>query len=683
MSKFTYPTQLNFYGLLLFMVRPAMLAFYVWGILLLFVPNYFRKYTAEIVDKELRANFDKTYYFDLDGDKLSERISAGYNGFNEDVIRIQYFNKNAEPYNQWQLPGKWLQLFKLTFGDYNHNGFSEVYSLNLVGDSIFLNIKEVMLAGGLDVKNRFVCKAGTFNNNQIDVMDWGGRLMDINKDGLEEYIFFLHGGYSKFPRNTFAYDIVTDSLSVSPPSASGFALRTYFMDINGDGVSEITGGVGSPENIHYEVPFTDSCTWLMVIDPTTMNFSFPPVRYDAGIASTINPVFFRETAEKKYIAATVNFRSARKSKGTIDLLLFDINGKHLKSNEIEMGLFKTLTLFTPATDGETGLFLIDNFGHIYKTDTTLELKQHYFAKNSITTILSNFYSTIDADGDGEKEMIFMGNDKENTKLLIYSSDLKSCTELPLTDNNLVYESHVELIEDGAKAPDLLNVQVDNYLYTIRYKKSGLYIFKYPFYFGLYFLLFVFFWLLQKAQNTLAQRKLEAEKQLMKQQLTISKNQLEPHFMLNTLNNIGYMFISENREDAQYYFGKFASLIQRGLKYADQVETSLQEELEFIRDYLILQKKRFNGDLEFSIEVNEEIKLTDLKIPHSLLYTFVENAIKHGLAPKNDNRRLTIIVSNEEKNTLVIISDNGIGRAQSNELKTSGTGKGLHIIKNHY
>jgi len=195
-------------------------------------------------------------------------------------------------------------------------------------------------------------------------------------------------------------------------------------------------------------------------------------------------------------------------------------------------------------------------------------------------------------------------------------------------------------------------------------------------------LFFFLFLFQriaglKKNNILHQTQID----LMKQQLTISKNQLEPHFMLNTLNNIGYMFISENKEDAQYYFGKFASLIHRGLKYADQVETSLQEELEFIRDYLILQKKRFNGDLEFSIEVDEKIKLTDLKIPHSLLYTFVENAIKHGLAPKNDNRRLTVIVSNEEKNTLVIINDNGIGCAQSNELKTSGTGKGLHIIKN--
>jgi len=152
-------------------------------------------------------------------------------------------------------------------------------------------------------------------------------------------------------------------------------------------------------------------------------------------------------------------------------------------------------------------------------------------------------------------------------------------------------------------------------------------------------------------------------------------------MLNTLNNIGYMFSKENKEDAQYYFGRFASLIHRGLEYADKIETSLDEELKFIKDYLILQKRRFDDDLTFAIEADEEIDLDNIKIPHSLIFTFVENAVKHGLQHKLKDRKLSVIVKSVNNKICISIIDNGIGRKQSIALKTRGTGKGLSIVAN--
>ena len=112
-----------------------------------------------------------------------------------------------------------------------------------------------------------------------------------------------------------------------------------------------------------------------------------------------------------------------------------------------------------------------------------------------------------------------------------------------------------------------------------------------------------------------------------------------------------------------------------------METSLGEELKFVRDYLILQKKRLDDDLNFTIEADENIELNNIKIPHSLIFTFVENAIKHGLRPKPKDRELKIIVKQDSDKIIITITDNGIGRKQSHALKTTGTGKGLSIVAN--
>ena len=246
---------------------------------------------------------------------------------------------------------------------------------------------------------------------------------------------------------------------------------------------------------------------------------------------------------------------------------------------------------------------------------------------------------------------------------------------------MALNGHITLKHRGKGLPPIIVLQAENIVYFISYGKSKYYLLKYPVYFSVYLFLFLVFWGLQKVQNKLARSKFETEMYLVRQQLTISKNQLEPHFLLNTLNNIGYMFAKENKDDAQYYFGRFASLIHRGLKYADQVETSLSEELEFVRDYLILQKQRFEDDLETTIEAEDEIDLNTIKIPHSLIFTFVENSVKHGLRHKPENRQLSIFISKSKSYIEIVITDNGIGRKQSKVMKTTGTGKGLGIVAN--
>ncbi len=586
---------------------------------MIFTPNYFQKYTAEIIDVKHNIDFDQTYYYDLNGDGISEKIQIGYNQVKKN-IRIQHYNLEGKVYDQWMPRGNWLVYPKPIFGDYNNNGYAEIYCLSIDADSIFLSVKELMLENGLEIKNRFICKAGTFDNNENDVVDWGGKLMDINDDDFDEYVFFIHAGFSKFPRNTIAYYIINDSVAMSPLSASAFDIRLQFMDLNGDGVEEITGLIGSSENIHYEIPYTDSATWLMVIDPRTMNFHFPPLRFDVGIGSWIKPIFYNIN-DQKYIASTIYSNSAEKGINYIQLKLFAGNGKLIKEKNINKSEISRIVFINPENDKNNTYYLMDDFGNIYTTDTSLRLSLYYEPDFDNIGSSLHTYTLLDINDDGKNEVLVMAGNKKNSQkyLTIYSDKLEDALAIELPESKTYNNYHTSIINDGTADSPILLLQVGNYAYKIVYRKNPYYLFKYPAYTIVYVLLFVIFWLLQHIQNKYAQRKFKEEKKLIQQQMALSKKQLEPHFMLNTLNSIGHMFYQENKDDAQYYFGRFASLIHRSLKYANKTETTLREELEFIRDYLVLQQRRYDN-LEYIITADEAIDLDSIFIPHSLVYT---------------------------------------------------------------
>ncbi len=656
-----------------------MLALYSWIGILYFTPNYFQRYKSEIVDNQPVNDNYNVYYHDMDGDSVTERICTLINRGSEIPV-ITYYDIDENIINQWNLEGNWLLDQKIFFGDFNNNGYAEVYCITRDGDSLFLNAKELLLENGLDFENRFIFKTKIFNDDQVDAFIVGATNMDIAGDGADEFVFTIFSGYSNQPRNTFAYDFVTDSLIKSPLSASGFSTKTNYMDINGNGVDEITGFVSAVENIHYSMPYTDSCSWLMVLNPSKgMDFLFPPIRFD-GVFGGIDPVFYSING-RKYIVTKFYCKSVGNETNGYFLQLFDNNGKMITEKFLPYNEITNLSIINLNDEDHKNIFYIDDEGDIYISDTSLSINP--YSKLYIEGLKVNNGKSVllDVDNDGEEEIIFMASLPSPNKLIIYRSSLKESTVIDLPESRQAYEWHISLKQRGDNLPPIIVLQAENNVYQISYGKSQYYLLKYPVYFIAYLMLLLIFWGLQKLQYIIARYRFETENKLMRQQMALSKRQLEPHFMLNTLNNIGYMFSKENKEDGQYYFGRFASLIHRGLKYADQVETSLFEELEFVRDYLILEKNRFNGDLEFTIEAGYEIELSDIKIPHSLVFTFVENAVKHGLRHKTSHRKISIQINNVSNHIEILIIDNGIGRKQSKALKTTGTGKGLGIVAN--
>lgn len=178
-------------------------------------------------------------------------------------------------------------------------------------------------------------------------------------------------------------------------------------------------------------------------------------------------------------------------------------------------------------------------------------------------------------------------------------------------------------------------------------------------------------LAEQEKAALALAKSQTEELLRSSQLSSLKAQMNPHFIFNALNSLQSFILHNNALKANIYLTDFAQLMRLTLEMSHKTAISLQEELDMLRLYLQLEGVRFGDSFQYTLEVPDNINPYDLQIPSMLIQPYVENAIKHGLLHKRDNRQLQVIFElvDEEQVLKVIIKDNGVGRAYANELKT--------------
>ncbi len=164
-------------------------------------------------------------------------------------------------------------------------------------------------------------------------------------------------------------------------------------------------------------------------------------------------------------------------------------------------------------------------------------------------------------------------------------------------------------------------------------------------------------------------KFRLEKALQQNILSSIKSQMNPHFLFNALNTIqSYIYLNDKKQ-AINYLGKFSVLTRKILDQSNNETITLSEEQETLDLYLQLEKMRFEDTFEYSI-LFENIPFKDqFRVMPMLIQPYVENAIKHGLLHKTNNRNLEIkFKHNELKNSIEVrIEDNGVGRKRANEI----------------
>lgn len=139
-------------------------------------------------------------------------------------------------------------------------------------------------------------------------------------------------------------------------------------------------------------------------------------------------------------------------------------------------------------------------------------------------------------------------------------------------------------------------------------------------------------------------------------------QMNPHFLFNALNAIQGFITSGRGTEATTYLARFAKFMRQTLEYSDLEEVPLDDEINFIEKYLEINKKlRFRDKLEYIVRPPTTADASELLIPAMIIQPFVENAIEHGLRPKQAGL-LTVEfqLSSDEKTLTCIIEDDGVG-----------------------
>jgi two-component system, LytTR family, sensor kinase len=179
------------------------------------------------------------------------------------------------------------------------------------------------------------------------------------------------------------------------------------------------------------------------------------------------------------------------------------------------------------------------------------------------------------------------------------------------------------------------------------------------------------WYSQREQKEIAERRAVTERMAKDAELHKLRQQLQPHFLFNSLNSISAL-IDSQPEKARHMVHQLSDLLRGTLKKEDQTWIIFEEELQYLQLYLDIEKVRFGHRLQTQINTNAET--LQMKLPAMLLQPLVENAIKFGLYDtlgevlitinaKNNNGMLQVTVQNPfDELTAVPMKGTGFGLA---------------------
>ncbi len=187
-------------------------------------------------------------------------------------------------------------------------------------------------------------------------------------------------------------------------------------------------------------------------------------------------------------------------------------------------------------------------------------------------------------------------------------------------------------------------------------------------------MFSLLWYSQQEQKEMEQRKIETEKLTKEAELFKLRQQLQPHFLFNSLNSISAL-TGSNPERARHMIHQLSDFLRGTLKKDEQQLNTLEEELQYLQLYLDIEKVRFGHRLQTEIIFKDEV--LNLKLPALLLQPVVENAIKFGLYDTT-GEVLIKLQAVMEKNDLRIIVQNPFDPETAQPMK--GTGFGLSSIQ---
>lgn len=168
---------------------------------------------------------------------------------------------------------------------------------------------------------------------------------------------------------------------------------------------------------------------------------------------------------------------------------------------------------------------------------------------------------------------------------------------------------------------------------------------------------------EKEQKLMA----EFDKQIAEAQLTALNAQMNPHFIFNCMNSIQKYILKNEKSKALDFLQNFSELMRSVLDHSTKTKVVLEEEINMLEKYILLEQQRLDQKFDYSIEIAGDLQTDFFEIPGMIIQPYIENAIWHGLMNKEDRGRLWLRFDKINSSIHCVVEDNGIGRKKAAEL----------------
>ena len=642
------------------LVHPISLTILFGSLIILAFPSLFNKYNAVLIEQRNNVNDRQIQYSDLDFNNNSEMILY-LQRWDKYFSTVVY--KDDKVLGQWDFGGEKILTLGKIDGDIDNDGLNEIFIFSLRRDSILFSCLNPLMKK-FYAKDIFLSHQKKFNNTAdcvIRICD----LYDNDKDGFKElYLSVISGFNAKiYSRKMACYDFKNEKLFTSPQSCIDY-IEPIAFDLNSDGKKEFFSSTHSPNNCDSTQNYTDKYSWLVVLD-SRMNFLFTPqIIGFAPSYQSIKPIIIEG---KPHLAVLNLYYGTGNYPSTISY--YNASGERIKERKIDYDYSMEHAYLTlDNVSNPSTLFLVDGYGQVRIIDKELQFDDYsrIHGNQVITSI------TEDIDNDGKKEIVYIDSDKSS--LVIARHDFSDYNKIPIPKNSVLgFVSEVK----GNKNYNVY-IECDLNGFYIQYGKNILYYLKYLIYASIYLFIYLIAFVISNEQKKIIERKHIAEKKIAQLQIKSIKNQIDPHFTLNILNSIGSLFNKKNTKTANLLFGKYSKLLRNTILNSDKIKTTIKDEIEYVKDYLDLEKYRLTDRFEYSITINENVNV-EHEIPKTLFHTFIENAVKHSISNIKENGKISLKIESDNEFYQVRITNNGLAQSKHKKHQIESTGMGLIIL----
>ena len=638
---------------------PYIISLLITIIIIFFLPNLFKKYNIKTVQNIRILPGQRFYYADLNSDGISDQIEI-----RQEKKKFFYIivRENDKVIDQWNFVGQIIFTHKLPVSKIRDKYLKAFYFFVYKDKKIYLDCLN-------PYKHRFITKNKFVANyipkkHYLDCHIRSCTFFDSNSDSVKEFYFSSEVDYSGQPRRVYKYDPARDSIVRSVKIYANLNNRKGIVIQRSKSGLNLVFGTYATGNSDIKAPYSDMYSWLMDYSKN-LNFKYKPVKTGLYPSET-SLVPLNKFGKAYYII--MNLYDGTK-KHFSSLRLFNAKLKIIREKKFKFSSsWRGAALYSNPNQPKY-FYIIKKNGQVNKYNDHFRI----IKTQQLPKLTNGFPIKIDVNNNHQTELIFRSRD--HSHFIITRDDFSGYSLVKCYSLNRIRYYGVKL--NGAKSPELVTESKnEESIYSYRFDK--LYFLKYPAYLTIYLLTLSVMIVIEKAQKHRVELKYNTEKRIAELQLLSIKNQIDPHFTLNTLNSIGSLIYKKDHEKADYVFSKYSKLLRLTILNSDKITTTLSGELDYVENYLELEQYRYENKFDWEINVNPTVKRS-FKIPKMLIYKFVENAIKHGLKHRLTNGKLKVSVHSEGGRYRIKIRDNGVGRAKAEQVEWNNTGKGLHIL----